>query len=197
MDGPICMLLLQTLLKWKRHHLLTAGVFFILLASLAKPAWPSDSPPRAAFVQYGWAEHAESIALGGVWRLGWRYERPCCVVTSSIEATVSRWSFRTDSSEHVMQFGLIPAVRVERPGPDPRWFLELGIGASVISPTYRNRDRHFSTALNFNEYLGLGRSFGIRRQHELIVRVEHFSNAGIDSPNPGENFIQLRYQKRF
>jgi hypothetical protein len=27
---------------------------------------------------------------------------------------------------------------------------------------------------------------------EVALRVEHFSNAGISHPNPGENFLQLR-----
>src|SRR5690554_2618247 len=161
MEGPICMLLLQRLPK--RQSLLTAVVFTVLLASLTRPAWPSDSPPAAAFVQAGWAEHAQSIAVGGVWRLGWRYQRPCCLFTSSIEATVARWSFRLDSNEQVIHFGLIPAIRVERPGLDPRWFLEVGMGANIISPIYRNGDRQFSTALNFAEYLGVGRAFGARR----------------------------------
>ena len=28
--------------------------------------------------------------------------------------------------------------------------------------------------------------------HELALRVQHYSNAGIRHPNPGENFVQLR-----
>jgi hypothetical protein len=34
------------------------------------------------------------------------------------------------------------------------------------------------------------------RQRELVLRVEHFSNAGIKHPNPGENYVQLRYTHR-
>lgn len=187
------MLLLQT--PPKPFRFFAAVISFMLLASVSQPVWPDDPPSMAVFVQYGRAEHADSIALGAIWPLGWRHERPCCVFTSSIEATVGRWSI--DSGGHVTKFGIIPAVRLERPGPSPRWFLEFGVGANIISPTYRNRDRHFSTALNFSEYLAAGRAFGARREHELILRVEHFSNAGLDSPNPGENFIQFRYQKRF
>ena len=29
--------------------------------------------------------------------------------------------------------------------------------------------------------------------HNLAVRLQHFSNAGISHPNPGEKFLQLRY----
>jgi hypothetical protein len=44
--------------------------------------------------------------------------------------------------------------------------------------------------------MAVGRMFGAERQHELVLRLEHFSNAGIDHPNPGENFVQLRYAHR-
>lgn len=189
------MLLLQTLPKASRC--LVCVLFLLILAGTVKPAGASDPQSKAVFVQLGLAEDAESIAVGGVWRLGWRYKRPCCLFTSSIEAAAGRWRLRSDGGGYVTQFGLTPAIRVERPGPNPRWFVELGVGASIISPIYRNGDRHFSTALNFAEYLGVGRAFGARRDHELIIRVEHFSNAGMDSPNSGENFLQLRYQKRF
>lgn len=29
------------------------------------------------------------------------------------------------------------------------------------------------------------------------LRLQHFSNASIRHPNPGENFVQLRYARRF
>jgi lipid A 3-O-deacylase len=43
----------------------------------------------------------------------------------------------------------------------------------------------------------VGRSFGADRRHELSLRVSHFSNCGIETPNPGENFLQLRYATKF
>lgn len=147
-------------------------------------------------MQHGWAEDADSVAVGGRWHFGWRYERSCCAFTGSVEATVARWSFGGDQ---VMQYAVTPVIRVERPGPDSRWFIEAGIGASITSSIYRNpkRDRHFSSAFNFADSLGIGRAFGENRDHEVILRIEHFSNAGIKSPNPGEDFLQVRYQKRF
>jgi lipid A 3-O-deacylase len=38
---------------------------------------------------------------------------------------------------------------------------------------------------------------GQQRQHELQLRLEHVSNAGIKEPNPGANFVQLRYALHF
>lgn len=51
----------------------------------------------------------------------------------------------------------------------------------------------FSTTFNFGEHLAVGRQLGATRHHEVALRVQHFSNAGIRQPNPGENLVQVRY----
>ncbi len=51
--------------------------------------------------------------------------------------------------------------------------------------------------LQLGDHLAAGWQFGPRRDHELTLRIQHFSNAGIRHPNPGENFVQLRYARRF
>lgn len=77
------------------------------------------------------------------------------------------------------------------------WFAEGGIGGSLMDPVYKTPDRSFSTAFQFTEVLGVGRSFGQDGAHELSLRVQHFSNAGIKKPNPGETFLRLRYTYHF
>ena len=74
---------------------------------------------------------------------------------------------------------------------------EAGVGAEIITPRFRTDDRSFRSVLNFGTHLALGCDFGEARQHEISLRAEHFSNAGIRRPNPGENFVQLRYAYRF
>jgi lipid A 3-O-deacylase len=37
---------------------------------------------------------------------------------------------------------------------------------------------------------------GRREAADLSLRLQHVSNAGIKEPNPGENFVQLRYARR-
>ncbi|KDD61989.1 lipid A 3-O-deacylase domain protein [Bordetella bronchiseptica OSU553] len=39
----------------------------------------------------------------------------------------------------------------------------------------------------------MGYRFGPERAYEVSLRVQHFSNAGIKKPNPGENFMFLRF----
>jgi len=45
--------------------------------------------------------------------------------------------------------------------------------------------------------VGVGFNFGEQRQQEVALRLQHFSNAGLHNPNPGENFLEVRYAWRF
>ena len=76
------------------------------------------------------------------------------------------------------------------------WFIEGGIGLNIISPKYNTRTKEFSTTFNFGDHLALGKRFGHQGQHELSLRIQHFSNARIERPNPGENFLLFRYTHR-
>ena len=69
-------------------------------------------------------------------------------------------------------------------------------GVNVLAPLYRSRDKRFSTAFNFGDHVGIGVQLGDDHGQELSLRLQHFSNAGIKDPNPGENFVQLRYTAR-
>lgn len=77
------------------------------------------------------------------------------------------------------------------------WFAELGIGASVMDRVYHTPERQFSTTFQFTEVIGGGVSLGDHGQHEVGLRLQHFSNAGIKEPNPGETFLRARYTYRF
>lgn len=153
--------------------------------------------PDSAFVQRSRSAGSTAVAAGLIWpwndarmwidRLAWR-----------IEATVGVWRplVADDAGERELslQVGLKPAARWAL---DHRWFVEGGIGLNVIAPRYRAGGRRFSTRLNFGDHIALGLRFGESQRHELQVRVEHFSNAGLRTPNPGENFGQVRYAWRF
>jgi hypothetical protein len=73
----------------------------------------------------------------------------------------------------------------------------MGIGTSYLNPLFTDGTRHFSTRFNFDDHLGLGYRWGGEASHfgsqEVTLRLEHFSNAGLREPNPGMNFIELRY----
>jgi lipid A 3-O-deacylase len=71
--------------------------------------------------------------------------------------------------------------------------MEGGLGGTVKNHVNRTADEPFSTAFQFTEVVGVGRSFGAHGEHEVSVRLQHVSNASIKKPNPGANFVRLRY----
>ena len=76
-------------------------------------------------------------------------------------------------------------------------FAEAGIGISAMDKRFVTATKELSTSLNFVDVIGVGRSLGTVRPQELGLRIQHVSNAGIKSPNPGHNFVMLRYSASF
>jgi hypothetical protein len=149
------------------------------------------------FLQAGTAGSAtQTYAAGATWDWGWRRQYSFGSISGYSEVSFGRWI--TDvgggGSAWETQVGITPVARWH-PRFAPTWFAEIGIGANLILPIYRSEEKRFSTTFNFGDHLAIGRQFGTRHQHELALRVQHFSNGGIDQPNPGENFVQLRYSR--
>jgi hypothetical protein len=161
-----------------------------------KPAWAPDK----WFVQAGVAEGTRMGAVGAMWQAPWLRDYEWGNVTGYFELSLGRWVSHLDdgtrSSAWVTQVGITPVLRWQ-PFRSSRWFTEAGIGVNLLDPIYRSSDKRFSTAFNFGDHVGIGVQFGEARAQELTLRLQHFSNAGIKDPNPGENFVQLRYSSRF
>lgn len=96
-----------------------------------------------------------------------------------------------------VQIGSIATLRYHFDSSGSPWFVEGGLGGTLMNKRYVVPEREFSTCFQFTELVGVGRSFGDQGQHELSLRVQHFSNGGIKKPNPGENFVRIRYAHRF
>lgn len=94
------------------------------------------------------------------------------------------------SSRNGWQLGVTPILGYSVDGPRG-WFVEAGIGANLITPLYRANSKGFSTAFNFGDHLGFGWRSGGARAWRWSLRDQHFSNAKVKVPNPGENFVQL------
>jgi lipid A 3-O-deacylase len=92
--------------------------------------------------------------------------------------------------------GFTPVFRLQREdGPGP--YAEAAIGFHVVSRAHVSRTRVFSTRFQFGDHIGIGRRFGSRGRYDLGLRLQHLSNGGIDNPNPGINFLQLRLQYHY
>jgi hypothetical protein len=158
---------------------------------------PGDCP-EYGFVQWSRSNRSAAFAVGALWPWSVAPRVWPGRLTWQIEATIGVWRSRAagDAGDPrvSLQLGLKPIARWAF---GHRWFLEGGVGLNIVSPRYRGGDRRFSTRVNFGDHIALGLRLGARQEHELHLRVEHFSNAGLRKPNPGENFGQVRYVWRF
>lgn len=173
----------------------------VLVGAVALPlsTHAIDLVPRGAFAQGGIAEEESYSATAGViWPWSWRHVALGGELTATTEAFVSHWSGRgVGQRESFTQLGLVPLLRYRFGEGRSAWFMEAGIGVSVMDAIYRTAGKQFSTRFNFVDVAGVGRSFGSQRRHELSLRIAHISNADIKKPNPGEEFVQLRYTALF
>jgi lipid A 3-O-deacylase len=167
----------------------------IVAAATAAPFGLGALEPSTLFIQAGAGDQTTQAYMGGAtWHVPWRKQYSLFVVSGYFEAAIGRWTTR-DSSAWATQLGLTPVIRLRPSGHARDWFAELGVGANYIVPLYKTDHKRFSTEFNFGDHIAIGRQFGGRRQHEVAVRVEHFSNAGIAHPNPGENFVGIAKQQ--
>ena len=171
-----------------------------VLTGLLLP-WAAQAGPLGAssvFVQAGSAQDTQTLVLGLNWAWPWQRTAPGGGhLTGYWEAAVGRWHGAgqdgQSSSAWITQLGITAVLRWHPASWAPGWALEAGLGANSLVPVYHSGSKQFGSVLNFGNHLALVRQFGQGRRHELSLRFEHFSNAGIQQPNPGENFAQLRY----
>lgn len=150
--------------------------------------------PDAYFAQLGRARETTTVTLGlqwnwdRRWRLGER-----ALVTAYSEVSLGHWRADQGGGRAVVtQVGFTPAFRYWPSGQDVGWFVEGAVGVNVLTPVYRTKEKRFSTAFNFGDHVAVGYRTPGASGREWALRLQHFSNAGIEHPNPGENFVQLR-----
>lgn len=187
--------------RGKVHAYLGVGLMlgFVVRAEVAQ-ADADVLIPSSVFAQAGLGDQSTQAYIGGAtWDWRWQQHYRFGTLGGYFEADFGRWTTNNDGirgSAWMTQVGLTPVLRLH-PAGAAHWFAEIGVGANYILPIFRSGPKRFSTEFNFGDHFAIGRDFGQRNQHELAARVEHFSNAGIAHPNPGENFVQLRYAYRF
>lgn len=182
----------------------------LLALALATPALAQQPDPArrhaesaTVYLEAGWATHGtRSSALGVTWPWS-SFARPLWggQLTGHWDAFVgrSRVDSRTVPGERytLTQLALVPMLRLRFDEGRSPWFAQAGIGLSVTDTLYETPHKSFSTRVNFSDHLAMGRNFGGQREHEVVLGLRHVSNAGIEKPNPGEDFIRLRYARSF
>ena len=111
------------------------------------------------------------------------------------DVSVARWfndePARTNSG--LWDLGVTPVLRLQqttRSAVSP--YVEVGVGAHLLSETSVAPDRKFSTAFQFGSHVGVGVRFGPRHAYDLSYRFQHMSNADIKKPNDGIDFHEVR-----
>jgi hypothetical protein len=169
------------------------------LAASGVAAQAADFRPDAISVQAG--PGRDSVAMAGVglaW--DWDFHRVRrAELTARTEFMVNTWRYDRPGGGHMTltQFVLLPTLRMQLDRGRSPWFLEIGVGASWTDRLFIPPNKQFSTQWNFYDVLGGGYKFGDRREREVGLRWNHVSNGGIRNPNPGQDFLQLRYVQRF
>jgi hypothetical protein len=111
-------------------------------------------------------------SLGRSWRL-----------TGYWDISAGAWDNDDESTADV---GLTPVFRFER----GRFYIEAAIGLHLVQARI-SAARSFSTAVQFGDQIGAGFRSG---RYDFGAHLQHLSNAGIDRPNPGINFLLVRLQ---
>ncbi len=163
------------------------------------PAAAQGLRPAGYFVQGGLAENRIWSATAGLtWPWAWKTSVLGGELGGLTEAYVSHWEAPSASHRRSFtQVGVVPMLRLRFDQGRSPWFAEAGIGLSAMDHHFVTTTKQFTTSFNFVDVVGVGRSLGAAREHELGLRLQHVSNAGIRVPNPGQNFVQLRYAATF
>lgn len=173
----------------------------LLAAMAAVPAAAQDWRPGGAFLAEGGVSvHGTTmLAAGASWPWRWQSQGRGGSWSGATEAWIAHWSAREDGGPRsgFTQVAISPMLRWRFGGGASPWFAEAGIGLSLNDRLYRREHKQFSTRLNFVDSFGVGYSFGPSSAHEIGLRLMHVSNAGFRKPNPGENFVLLRYARSF
>lgn len=184
-----------------RHCAASALAALACSTAAADAAPPRGWSPDQLFVQSGFAEDAKALTAGAIWTTEWSRPFGGGLLNLYWEVSFGRWSTEqpdgSTRSSWVTQLGVTPVLRWHPSGDTTRWYVEGGIGANVLLPVYRSREKEFSTTFNFGDHLAIGTPFGEQGRHEIALRLQHYSNAGIKRPNPGEDFVQVRYVYKF
>jgi len=76
--------------------------------------------------------------------------------------------------------------------PTQALFLEFGISATLLGgSTLAGRD--LGGNLHFTSSVGVGVRFGAAREYAIALRVQHTSNGGLNSTNPGLDAVALNF----
>jgi len=116
-------------------------------------------------------------------------------LSAYFEGGIHFWT-RHDDDVLGLAFSPVLTYNFDKVHPGLVPYVEGGIGGAYISETSMG-DRNFSTHFQFENRIGLGLRFGEEYRHDVNLRYMHYSNAAIETPNDGMDFLFLSYVLHF
>ena len=144
----------------------------------------------AAIGQSGDSNMVYRLGAQWNWDTSW-WQSSVGRLTGYWDAGYTYWDGDETSSNHSLSFS--PVFVYEFAGESVQPYIEAGIGVAAFADTDLE-DNDLGSSFQFEDRLGAGLRFS---GQEIGIRALHYSNAGIKQPNPGENFVQLRYARHF
>ena len=193
-------------LRLRRHHVfplhctLACG---LVLGGLGSAAAQQQAPVAATptlYVQAGMArEDARAWIVGTT--LPWKHWSTAWAggtVRGHWDLHLGQWSAKgTPGRTHSALLGAGAALQWRPAQGQSPWFVEVGTGMNYAKPRFITATKEMGTRLNFASHLAVGYLHGSQQEHEWQLRIQHSSNASLKKPNPGQNFLQLRYARHF
>lgn len=115
------------------------------------------------------------------------------------EVSVNFWEFGEDNSHETnYAIALSPVFSKQFAMLNDKYPLrwEFGIGFSLVEDT-RFAGKDIGSHYQFEDRLGLIMEFGEDLNQAVSVRYMHYSNGGLNDDNPGMDFFNLSWSKRF
>jgi len=158
-----------------------------LLCLFTLPAYAID----AISFMYGWDGEPDNINGGRV-GLQWDWDREWLPLGSwhlngYFELNGVYWRSSGDENNNHRSLGgvgFIPMFRYESQYKIIAPFVEAGIGVIYLTES-RIGSENLGSNYQFDDRAGAGFRFGPRNQFSLAYQYNHYSNAGIKSPNDG------------
>ena len=172
----------------------------VLLSAWSVSAQGLDTRPTWYVQAASGEESSYALVVGTTmpWKQNaWRFASGS--VRGHWDAWIGGWTNRDLQRDRFTTpaLGIGPSLRWRGAQGTSPWFLEAGTALMVTGKRLTNSGERMGTRFNFASHLGVGMNFGAQQAHELSLRVQHASNGGLKKPNPGLNFVQLRYARTF
>ncbi|MBO9491849.1 acyloxyacyl hydrolase [Endozoicomonas sp. G2_1] len=177
--------------RWSRLLLLLqVGVFSVLFS------FGATAQQHRAAVDYIHGEgDVEGIKLAYQYHTNW-LKSWSKHVNLYFESSINFWEYGAENN-HDTNFVLAISPVIEYPIAEYRHtpiYLEFGIGVSLLDDT-KFAGKNVGSHYQFEDRLGIKTYFGKGNRHSLGLRYFHYSNAGLQDPNPGLDFISLSYSQ--